>query len=110
MPLPGLSAVESWKKLMIMSARWSAAPEHFRLRRSTNSKSGRVGNASALPSDFKVLGRPFFRKDRYPEASVERGENTCRTRALKVRLTSRAALVKLPESQMATKLRKRTVS
>jgi hypothetical protein len=84
---------------MIMSARWSAAPEHFRLRRSTNSKSGRVGNASALPSDFKVLGRPFFRKDRYPEASVERGENTCRTRALKHDRPRPAGSIELFQSQ-----------
>jgi hypothetical protein len=89
---------------MVRRARaFPAAPQHeFEIGQGRQ----HLGAAERLQG----IGQAIFRKDRYPEASVERGENTCRTRALKVRLTSRAALVKLPESQMATKLRKRTVS
>ena len=52
--MPGLSAVESSKKLVIMPARWSAAGELLRLRRSTNSKSGSVTFADFTADDRDI--------------------------------------------------------
>ena len=82
MPASGLSAFESSKKLTIISARWSAAGEALRLRRSTNSKSGSAGRASARAKRLERGRKIELRKDRDREPGVEGREDPGRARAL----------------------------